>query len=411
MNCVTKMVLLARCRLVLIGLLALTILLFLGSLAGYAGEVRGVTDTHIKIAVIGDMTGPAALQSINEIQSFRNYFKYVNDQGGISGRKVKVVFEDDRYSIPAAISAFKKVVFRDRVLAMYGPSGAGHAFALFPQIKKEKLPTIVWSPAEFLVSDYNRYIFNSIAVYEDGIKLAFDYVMQTLKAKAPTIAIVYPDNLWGKSTREASIGYVGKFYKDKLKIYNVVLNMGEVDASSQVLNMRRKKIDYVIIQEVIPQTVALLRAAKRYHFSPRLFIGTSMTCEDEVVKLCGDMDSSLIAFHSMSAWNDDVTGVKSMKAITLKYQPKIQNPTRLYTHGFVSGTILEEGMKRAGRDLNNETLVDALEGITDFDTKGLCGYVGYSSQSHKASDYCKFYKADGSKGTFIPITGWMKPKD
>ncbi|MEW6616383.1 MAG: ABC transporter substrate-binding protein [Thermodesulfobacteriota bacterium] len=67
-----------------------------------AKEVRGVTDDTIKIGTIADMTGPVSETFIPYVFGARNYFKYINDKGGINGRKVKVLLEDDRYSIRRA---------------------------------------------------------------------------------------------------------------------------------------------------------------------------------------------------------------------------------------------------------------------------------------------------------------------
>ena len=71
--------------------------------------------------------------------------------------------------------------------------------------------------------------------------------------------------------------------------------------------------------------------------------------------------------------------------------------------------VMAEGIKRAGRNLDNESLVDALETLRDFDTGGICGNVTYTSKIHKARRYARVYKTDLEKKRFVPITDPREP--
>ncbi|MDY7032421.1 MAG: ABC transporter substrate-binding protein, partial [Thermodesulfobacteriota bacterium] len=97
---------------------------FFNNSLSHAKEVRGVTDKTIRLGVILDHTGPAANVTLPIAQGIKTWARYVNEQGGIHGRKLEVLAEDDRYSIPAAISAYKKLVFKDRIFALCGPGSA-----------------------------------------------------------------------------------------------------------------------------------------------------------------------------------------------------------------------------------------------------------------------------------------------
>jgi hypothetical protein len=81
----------------------------------------------------------------------------------------------------------------------------------------------------------------------------------------------------------------------------------------------------------------------------------------------------------------------------------------MYATGWLLSSIYVEGLKMAGRDLNAETLVDALETFREVDFGGISGPVTYTSKSHNANSYSRMYKADIDKGIFIPLTGWRKP--
>lgn len=77
--------------------------------------------------------------------------------------------------------------------------------------------------------------------------------------------------------------------------------------------------------------------------------------------------------------------------------------------GWLQSAIYVEGLKRAGRDLNAEILVDALETFREVDFGGISGPITYTSKSHLANSYSRLYKANIDKGIFIPIGGWREP--
>ena len=101
-------------------LIIILVLIFINLIdfPAYSGEVRGVTDTTIKVGIIGDLTGPIATTWQPALRSIRTCLRHINESGGIHRRKIVNVVEDDRYSIPMALAAFKKIVFRDQVLQL-----------------------------------------------------------------------------------------------------------------------------------------------------------------------------------------------------------------------------------------------------------------------------------------------------
>ena len=118
--------------------------------------------------------------------------------------------------------------------------------------------------------------------------------------------------------------------------------------------------------------------------------------------------------HCYSSWYEDEPGMAKMREIALKYHPGTEKQyaklyPKFYTLGWLQSNIYGEALKRAGRNLNAETLVDALETFREVDFGGISGPVTYTSKSHKANSYSRMYKADIDKGIFNPLTGWRKP--
>ena len=111
-----------------------------------------------------------------------------------------------------------------------------------------------------------------------------------------------------------------------------------------------------------------------------------------------------------SPWYDDMEGPRKMREVILKYRPGTEKPYRsiVYTAGWIASMTLYEGISRAGKKLNVESLLAALETFRNFNTGGLCGPINFSSTDHQGLYHSKLYKADPKSGKLIPITDWRK---
>ena len=107
-----------------------------------AGETTGLTDTTIKVGVMGPFTGNASSYSKTQI-GLMAYFKHINDQGGINGRKFDIVQEDTACQPAKGIAAAKKLVHQDKVFYMHGNSCSGVAMAVKPTVSPTGIPWII----------------------------------------------------------------------------------------------------------------------------------------------------------------------------------------------------------------------------------------------------------------------------
>ena len=377
-------------------------------MVAHSGTTRGVTDSSVKIGLILDQTGPLKMLTAPITEAMRLYFRHVNDRGGINGRKVKFLVEDDRYSIPMAISGFKKLTSRDKVLSILGMGGTGQTKALWSQIEKERIPCITASLAEAQVKPTRRYLFMAVASYEDEIKVIFNYIVEVLKIKAPKVAIVSLEAEYGKTGVKAAKKMAASYGFEL--VGEEVINLGAFEAGTQVLSLKRARPDFVILHLGASTAVAVLRDARKFGVKST-FIGTYYSTSEDVVKVSGKGAERYIGVHSYNSWYEDTPGMAKMREITLKYRPGTETPMRPkpYVQGWVEAMIITEGVRKAGKNLTNETLVEAMEGIKDFDTKGLCGLITFGPDVHKGNEYCRIYKADVGKGILDPITDWIKP--
>ncbi|MDY7034154.1 MAG: ABC transporter substrate-binding protein [Thermodesulfobacteriota bacterium] len=370
-------------------------------------DVRGVTDKTIKIGAMADITGPGADVYSGVVPGWRSYITHINDQGGIHGRKIKFQIEDDRFSIPLALSAFKKMVYRDKVFAFsWAASGAGHTHAIVPLIEKEKIPLIAGTNNSAYFVPPKRYVFTVLPFYEDQVKILFNYLAEDLKSTRPKITLLYMES----ASSRPVLHLVRKLAeKHNAPLTEIVIPIAGLDMTSQVLLLKRAKPDYAIIHGYIANTAAFLRDAKKFGFKGQI-IAMQYGFVRKTIEIARSAAQGIWGINAFGSSTDDSPAMIQLRDVSKKYNPGLVYQDRNFIQGWLCSMILCEGLKNAGRNLNSETLVDGWEQIRNFDTQGICGIVNLGPDNHKTTESSRIYKVDVENLHFIPITDWRRAK-
>lgn len=241
-----------------------------------------------------------------------------------------------------------------------------------------------------------------------------EYIVNNVKKEGLRLAYVYIDVETGKSGLEQ--------LKESIKHYGLelltkeVVNIADVDVTPQVMRLKREKINYIIALSGGPGFSAFLRDSRKLGYSPIVISSLHLIGED-TVRIVGEAARNLMAISCVASWYDNEPEITKMREITLRYHPESKEPKyaeefgshRYHSKGWLGALIFTDGAKRAGKDLNHETLVAGLEKIRDFDTGGLSGPISFGPNRRKANDCGKFYKADVEKKRFVAVSGWVRP--
>jgi branched-chain amino acid transport system substrate-binding protein len=375
----------------------------------FAAEVPGVTEDTIRIGTISPLTGKIAMVGIPIANAIKYHFSYINEQGGIHGRKVEVICEDGKYDPPQAIASLKKLIDRDKIFACASTSGTPITSALAPTVKREKLPSMAPIPSYGIFGLQSpQYIFAYGPYYAEQVVFNVEYILFTLKAKNPRIAFFYQDDEFGKD------GYRG--FKAAVKKYNLNVVATEkytrsaIDISSQVLNIKRANPDFLIITAIPSHSIMLLKEAKKQGLKVPVFSCANARLE-AVIKVAGDASENYYCAEYIALPNEtNIPGMAKLIEVRNKKNPKSTVPPKYYILSYVNALILDEGLKRAGKDLTREKLRNALESIQGLDTKGLTGPISFSPTDHCPLTSMRVVKANPQKGFYDAITDWGIPK-
>jgi branched-chain amino acid transport system substrate-binding protein len=393
----------------LIGFIILFIIVFVYARSGLSEETRGISDNEIKIGVIYDQTGPATVVTLMATEAFKNYFRWINDLGGIHGRKIKLLIEDDRYQVPATLAAFKKLLSKDKVFAILGPGSSHGYLAIRSKIIEERVPSLMPPTSDRVVVPAQSYIFASGPTYEDQIKVAFQYIVNDLKYSHPRIAFIRADNERGKIGLDAARESSKRFGFDL--VAEEVLNPTSVDSTSEIMKIKLKRPDFVVMNVMVPNLYGLMKDAKKMGLEA-WFVGEHYLTSAGLLETMGSVAAKYIGGAGCSPWYDNSPGMEILRKTTLKYHPGTEKPFRnaCYTQGWAHAEIFAEGLRRTGRNLNTEAFTKALESLSEFDMKNLCGKVTFNSKNHKGSNYLRMYKVDVKEQRLVPVSDWLKPE-
>ncbi|MCX7141790.1 MAG: ABC transporter substrate-binding protein [Proteobacteria bacterium] len=348
------------------------------------------------------MTGVFAFAGIGVNAGMQDYFKIVNDAGGVKGRKIKYVFEDTGYKPDVSVAAFKKLTGGNKISLYYGDSTAFQR-TINPEL--ERLGSIMMAGASFAteINDAKKFPYQFIAGpdYSEQIGILLRHIAKE-KPKAK-VAIVYSDSEFGRDPVDE--------FRDMSKKLGLTVAVeiqtapGSVDVSTEVIKLRRADPDYTIfhgyILAPIPEFVTQMKKAG----SKSHFMGTFWTMDSSTVMKMGEAGEGFMGVMPYRYYYD--TSAKSAMLDKIR-QMRPEYQSTAYLQGFLTAMLFAESAKRtldAGKPLDAKNLKAALNSIKNFDTGGLIGVpITIKGNSVPVG---RIYRADMKAQKMVPASDWI----
>ena len=344
-----------------------------------AGAEPGVSADKIVLGQAAVFSGPAAQLGIQMRNGVKTYLDYVNARGGVHGRKLELVTEDDRYESAVAPSASKKLIEEHKVFALLGYVGTPTGVAHLPVVTQAKVPLVgMFTGAEVLRVPFNRYVFHVRASYYDETEKIVEQVVSTGGRK---ISVFYQDDAYGEAGRK---GAELALERRKMKIHStgtVERNTVKVEAAAKTIHASQP--DAVVMVSAYTSIAAFVREMQKlgsgatfYNVS---FVGSKALADALGKDGVGVAISQVVPFP----WGTAVPVVKEYQQLAKKAGYPDYNFSAL--EGFLSAKVMVEGLRRAGRNPTREGLVEALEKMQDVDLGGF--FIGYSPKNRAGSKF------------------------
>jgi branched-chain amino acid transport system substrate-binding protein len=366
-----------------------------------ADKVRGVTDTEILIGQWGPQTGPAALWGA-VARGSGVYFDLINEQGGINGRKIKYYLRDDAYQPAKTKGIAKELVEEVGIFGVVCGVGTSTGMAVRDYLMESKVPWV--GPAtgsKHWTVPLQKYLFALYPRYADEAFLLAQYATEQMGKKK--IAFFYQNDDYGKEGLEGAQKYMAK--KGLKLAAEIPVEVTDTDLKSHALTLKESGADAVIMWVLPKHAAIILGQSKAAGFQPQWIACSTLS------------DAELMFTVTKGLWQDVVYAnflnlesplVKKYLDAQKKFAPREQYTGVFFLAGFLFAEPMVEGMRRAGKDLNPESFVKAMESLKDWnDWLGHdCTFTPEDHQGMKSV----FLAKCGPEGKPIKISDWLTYK-
>ena len=353
----------------------------LAALVGPAWADPGVTDTEIVIGSCAALEGPASFLGTQTVLGARAYLNTVNDQGGVHGRKIRLVSRNDGYEPDKAIACVNQLIQEDKVFAMGFFVGTPTGAKVVPMAEAHKVPAVgFFTGAEILRTPVRRNVIHVRASYYDEARAQVDNLVGTLGMSR--VAVFYQEDAFGIAVLDG--------VKLALKRHNLApvalgtFPRNTMDVAKGLEQIKPANPEAVVMVGTYAPLAEFVKRARGDKWKS-VFLTVSFVGTEAFAKAAGkDGDGVIITQVVPPPSRRDLPAVAQYQAALKKYLPEA-SPNFVSLEGFVNAKVLVEGLKLAGRDLSREKLVTAIEGIRDLDL-GIGMKASYSSSRHHAFD-------------------------
>lgn len=341
----------------LVGVLVL--LLGLGVSGSVLAE-EGVTDTEIVIGSHQDLSGPIAGWGTQVKLGLEMRAREINEAGGIHGRKIRLVIEDNAYDPKKAIMVTNKMISRDHVFAFVGNMGSPTAGASKPIISAKKIPQMYPLTAASLFFDpYDRYSFGGFTPYYDQARCVIKYFVE--KKGYTKIGLMYQDDEFGAIVKK---GVEDQLAVHKLKpIAEESYKRGDTVFSSQIAKLKKADVQLVVLATVIRETVGALKEVKKLNWNVET-VGLSPAYTHTVIELCQKAGFSPQGFYAsgQTPYIYPDSPMASVRAFCKKHKEWFgKDPDLPTSAGYTGLDFFAKVAAKVGKNLTRERWIDAAE--------------------------------------------------
>jgi branched-chain amino acid transport system substrate-binding protein len=363
------------------------------------GQVlRGVTDKEIVIGMHTDLSGPAAFYGVSSRNAAQMRYDLVNAQGGIHGRKIKLVVEDTQYQVPRGVAAVNKLINRDKVFAIVGAFGTPIVNAAFRDQEAARVPNLFpLTLARSMSQPLNRLKFALGSSYYDQIRAGVSYLVAEKQSR--TLCALYEDTDFGQEVLEG--------IRDQAKAMNVPLaetapvKPTDTDFSAPVTKLRQAKCDLIAMGSLLRTTILPLGTAKRMGWNEATWFTQSGAYEYMVAAAPGKATEGLYAGSGFILPYSD-TASPELQAWMAAYQERFKADLNIGAiFAWQGADLTVTALDRAGRNLTTDGFIAAIEGIKGY--RDIFGgpVMNFSETNHQGS--ATSYLSVVKDGRWVPV--------
>lgn len=382
--------------------LTLAASLLIGAAAG--AQEPGITDKAIKIGIFGPLSGPNMAYGFDVVNAAKMYYDKINKEGGIHGRKIEYVVEDDRCNANDLVAAVKKLVEQENVFMLNGGSCSAAVVAAKDYVVRNKVPYLMLNASgDGALFPPTDYIFGAYSISQYAVGGAMvEFAAKQFGAK--TVAYINHDDAYGAwnlegSKKDAEVNGV------KLSVESI--NPGINDVTAPFLKVRAANPDAILLVTYARPAALLIKKAAEMGFNKPIILSVTGTASlNQLAENVGK--DALKNFYTQEVMVDSPGGAKlkpiydMYKAAYPELAAKPDHPQTYMPYGIPPAMSLVKALQDAGPNPTREKVLAALK-TQDFDSGVMAGRMQFGPEQRAANRSTIFIKYDGT--TMSPLPG------
>jgi branched-chain amino acid transport system substrate-binding protein len=322
--------------------------------------LQGVSATEITLGSIQDLSGPLAGFGKQARLGMLLAVDEINEQGGINGRKIKLLVEDSGYDPKKAVLAAQKLVNQDKIFMMVGHIGTAQNMAAMPvQFEKNIINFFPITAAREMYEPFHKLKYSFAVTYYDQMRRTLPGIIKEKGAKK--ICTIYQDDDFGLEVLrggEAGLKSINMEFAEKTSY-----KRGATDFSSQVAKMQASGCDLIVMGTIIRETIGTIGTARKIGYNPT-FVGTSASYTDLIHKLGGKaMDGLYATMGAQHPYLDEAS--QPLRFWANKYKTKFnEDPTVFSVYGYTIIDTFAKAATKTGKGLSTDSFIKAMDTMT-----------------------------------------------
>jgi branched-chain amino acid transport system substrate-binding protein len=341
--------------------LSIAVATALSLLAGASlAQSQGVSKDEILVGSIQDLSGPIAAFGKAVRQGMLLRVEEINEQGGINGRKLKLIVEDDGYDPKKAVLAAQKLVNQDKVFIVVAHTGTAQNNAAMPiQFEKNVINFMPVTAAREMYEPLNRLKYSFAVTYYDQMRTWLPKVVKDKGVKK--VCTIYQDDEFGLEVMrgaEAGLKSMNMEFTEKTSY-----KRGATDFSSQVAKMKGSGCELVVLGTIIRETIGTIGESRKTGFNP-VFMGSSASYTWLIPKLGGKaMDGLISTMGAQHPYLDEAS--QPLRFWATKYKTRFnEDPDVFAVYGYAIIDAFAKGAAKAGPNLGTDSFIKAMDTMT-----------------------------------------------
>jgi branched-chain amino acid transport system substrate-binding protein len=329
----------------------------------------GASDTEIKVGNIMPYSGPlSAYALIGRTEAA--FFKMINDQGGVNGRKINFISYDDAFSPPKTVEQARKLVESDEVLLIFQNLGTPTSNAIQKYLNGKKVPQLFVATGATKFGDYKNFPWTMgwQPTYQTEGRIYAKYILDNLPQSK--IGILYQNDDSGRDYLKGLKDGLGEEATKRMIVSELPYDTTDPTIDSQIVAIRAAGAD-IFFDEASPKFAAMaIRKVAELGWKPTVFLASVSNSVGSVLKPAGldnskgVLSSNYIKDPTDPTWKDD-PAIREWSAFMDKYFPDGDKSSSFSTYGYAVAQTLVQILKQCGDELTRENVMKQAANLKD----------------------------------------------